>query len=95
MTMEAAMWDAADAGKSNAGAERFTDDRVDRMLKAIVAGSLIMLAGSVGTLAAVASLLLWFYGAWSAWIEVAVLAFCVLVVTLSITTVKMWLTDEL
>lgn len=89
------MWDVADAGESNAGAERLTDDRVDRILKAVIAGSLIMFTVSVATLAAAASLLLWFYGAWSAWIEVAALAFCGLAVVLSIATVKMWLTDEL
>lgn len=89
------MWDVADAGESNAGAERLTDDRVDRILKAIVAGSLIMFTASVAVLAAAGSLLLWFYGAWSAWIEVAVLAFCGLDVVLSIAAVKMWLTDEL
>lgn len=89
------MWDVADAGKSNAVAERLTDDRVDRILKAIVAGSLIMFTVSVAVLAAAGSLLLWFYGAWSAWIEVAVLAFCGLDMVLSIATVKMWLADEL
>lgn len=89
------MWDVADAGESNAGAERLTDDRVDRILKAVVAGSLIMFTVSVAVLAAAGSLLLWFYGAWSAWIEVAALTFCGLAVVLPIATVKMWLTDEL
>lgn len=89
------MWDVADAGESNAGAERLTDDRVDRILKAVVAGSLIMFTVSVAMLAAAGSLLLWFYGAWSVWIEVAVLAFCGLEVVLSIATVKTWLADEL
>lgn len=93
--MEAAMRDEADAGSTGARVERFTDDRVDRILKAVIAGSLIMLTGSGATLAAAASLLLWFYGAWSTWIEVAVLAFCGLVVVLSIAIVKMWLADEL
>lgn len=88
------MWDVEDAGEGSARAEKFTDDRVDRILKAVIAGSLIMFTASVATLAAAASLLLWFYGAWSAWIEVAVLAFCGLAVVLSIATVKMWLTDE-
>ena len=89
------MWDVADAGESNAGAERLTDDRVDRILKAVVAGSLIMFTVSVAVLAAAGSLLLWFYGAWSAWIEVAALAFCGLDVALSIATVEIWLTDAL
>lgn len=67
---------------------------VSRPARAAIAVCAVALSIAVALLAAAASLALWFYGAWPAGVELAMLAACVLVVALTAVSVRLWVHGE-
>lgn len=66
------------------------EDPVSRTLKTVVAGGFMLLAVSASFIAAVISLVLWFYGAWSAVVELIVLGACAMLTAGSIVLLVDW-----
>lgn len=87
--------DEEDGGGVDASSPQPADDHADKTRRTEVAGALVMLAAVVSLLAAAGSMMLWFYGAWSAGVEIGALAVCALTFVLAAVSARLWIAGEL
>lgn len=89
--------DAGKAKEAHAGIRRplHTGGHVNGPVRTAIAACTVALSITVALPVAAVSLALWFYGAWPAGVELAVLAACALGVALTAVSARMWVHGEL
>lgn len=89
--------DVAKGKEAHVGSRRslYTGGHVNGPVRTAIEVSVIILSVAAAGLVAAVSLALWFYGAWPAGVELAVLAACVLGVVLTAVSTRLWVHGEL
>lgn len=94
MTMDVANAKGKEAHKGGRRSP-YTGGHVNGPVRTAIAVSVVTLSIAVALPVAAVSLALWFYGAWPAGVELAVLAACVLGVVLTAVSTRLWVHGEL
>lgn len=89
--------DVAKAKEVHVGGRRslYTGGHLNGPVRTAIAVSIVALSIAAAGLVAAVSLALWFYGAWPAGVEIAVLAACVLGIVLTAVSTRLWVHGEL